>query len=206
MVLKGLEVLTGTVSDLCLSGHELPLVLLKTSEPVVHVCLYAAQLTFGIPAFQSAAHGTSCLPPELNDARRLILDKIFISHIYVCVCSRAVHTLRKTVEKLTHTLCSVLSQIQKSLRDAASLAHKHSRHISHKHVLVRKKKKKQTTEMGNLISCSTTLYSTFPYLPHHAGSCGCSDCMWFWRGTVLDDGRKVGKKIKKIKLWQRYLD
>lgn len=81
-VLKGLEVLTGTVSDLCLSCHELSLVLLKTSKPVVQVCLYAAQLTFGIPAFQSAAHGTICLPPELNDAACLILDKSI--RVYEC--------------------------------------------------------------------------------------------------------------------------
>lgn len=87
-VLKGLEVLTGTVSDLCLSCHELPLVLLKTSKPVVQVCLYAVQLTFGIAAFQSAAHGTSCLPPELNDAQCLIPDKSSISHAYVSMSVR----------------------------------------------------------------------------------------------------------------------
>lgn len=100
---KGLKVLTGTISYLCLSGRELPLVLLKTSRPVVHVCLCGAQLTFGILAFQSAAHGTSCLPPVLNDAAFPILDKTFKPHAYVrsCVCV-AVHMQRKEQEN-THT-------------------------------------------------------------------------------------------------------
>lgn len=98
MVLKGLGVLTGTVSDLCFSGHELPLVLQKTSGPVVHVCLCWAQLTFGIPAFQFAAHGTSCLPPVLDDAMKPLYH--VCSYMCVCVC----------VQKQTHTMCRKLFQ------------------------------------------------------------------------------------------------
>lgn len=98
MVLKGLKVLTGAVSDLCLSGRELPLVLMKTSGPVVHVCLCGAQLTFGIPAFQSAAQGTSCLPPVLDDARPLILDKTFIPHAYMYVCAHCTHSEKQQWE------------------------------------------------------------------------------------------------------------
>lgn len=63
MVLEGLKVRSGTVSDLCLSGRKPPLVLQKTSGPVVHVCLCGALLTFGIPAIQSAAQGDKLSAP-----------------------------------------------------------------------------------------------------------------------------------------------
>lgn len=85
MELKGLKVLTGAVSDLCLSGCELPRTLLKPSGPVVHVCLCGVQLTFRILAFQTAAQGTSCLPPVLDGASHLILDKTLIPHAHMYV-------------------------------------------------------------------------------------------------------------------------
>lgn len=79
MVLEGLKVLTGTVSDLCLSGCELPRVLLKTSGPVVHVCLCIVQLTFGISVLQFSGDN---LP---NDARHLMLHKTLTPQAYTCV-------------------------------------------------------------------------------------------------------------------------
>lgn len=56
---KAFEVLTGAVSDLCLSGYELP----KISEPVAHVCLYSVWLTFGNPGLPVCCTWDNCLHP-----------------------------------------------------------------------------------------------------------------------------------------------
>lgn len=70
MVLKGLKVLTGRVSDLCLSGHELPLVQYTRASGS---CRVSKHMTFGIPSFQSTTHGgTHWLPSEFT--RHWILD------------------------------------------------------------------------------------------------------------------------------------
>lgn len=48
------------LSDLFLSGCELPHVLQRISGPVVHVCLCIAQVAFGNKASNSATKRTSC--------------------------------------------------------------------------------------------------------------------------------------------------
>lgn len=139
--------------------------LLKTPGPVVHVCLCEAQLTFGILAFQTAAQGTSWLPPKLDGARHLMLDKTFKPHAYGPRCAL----------KLLGTWWT---QTQKSLGNDALCSLLHTHTYTHIHIISRYwvLSKKQTTETGNLISCSATLNSISPYLPRHAGICGCSDC------------------------------
>lgn len=167
MVLEGLKVLTGTVSDLCLSGCELPRVLLKTSGPVVHVCLCIVQLTFGISVLQFSGDN---LP---NEARHLMLHKTLTPQAYTCV-------------GLSVYPCTwdMLKKKNKNTNLRNYQVHGGLNFRNHVHCLTESHncEKQQTTEKGNLISWSETLNSIFPYQPCHANSSWCSYCMCFWRG------------------------
>lgn len=79
MVLKGLKVLTGRVSDLCLSGHELPLVQYIRANGS---CRVSKQCIWPLGSHPSSLlhMGEHCLPSEFNDSRHLI-PPLFICNI-----------------------------------------------------------------------------------------------------------------------------
>lgn len=140
MVLEGLKVLTGTVSDLCLSGCALPRLLRKTSGPVVHVCLCGAHADLWDPSLPVCCTGHK-LPAPASQGTWRNPDTTCV-HVCVCVCSCHVHTEKKidSREKQTNGILRTLSsrivclyfmgtkwrQIQKSLGDDTPLTRSHT--------------------------------------------------------------------------------
>lgn len=96
MVLKGLKVLTGRVSDLCLSGHELPLV---QNIRANGSCRVSKQCIWPLGSHPSSLLHMEqhCLPSEFNDSRHLILDNPPCSFAIQAAKGGKTDTLGKTL-------------------------------------------------------------------------------------------------------------